>query len=440
MNETSNILILDANVLLYDPQCIFSYPGARIFIPIFVIEEIDRFKKEVSETGRNARYLTQVLDRFRLEGSLTEGIKLENKAVLSVYLPRQRTLKLPDYIDLTKSSNKVLVTALEIQESFREPITLVTNNTNLRIRCSAMGVRVSSYEDRMLDPETLYESIRRKDLNEKNWDRFDAEKKIRLNEESFYPNQHILLQQAEDTTKSQLCRYNHDKDALFPVEPLENGVWNINARNLEQMAALDILMDPSIDIVILAGKAGTGKTMLALAAALEQMLMMDHYKKILVSRPIYPMGKDMGYLPGDINEKMAPWMQPIFDNLEFLMNASTGVSSKMRNAQQLMEKKLIELEALTYIRGRSIPNRFMIIDEAQNLTPHEIKTIITRVGDETKLVLTGDPQQIDNPYVDSASNGLSYVVEKLKPHSIAAHVHLLKGERSPLAELAANVL
>ena len=432
--------ILDANVLLHDPESIYSYPDDYVIIPIFVIEEIDRFKKDFSETGRSARIVSRLLDDLREKGSLTEGVRLDNGSVLSVYVAEERPDALPASLNPGKSSNKVLIATLMINRSYPDNTFLVTNDINLRIRVSALGIKVLPYEDRLPNLEDFYEGIQTLDVKTSEAHLLKKKARLDVDRESYYANQSVILQESEDRSKRIVARYNSDQSCLFPIREFEKGVWGIQARNTEQAVAFDLLMDPSVHVVMLAGKAGTGKTLIALAAALEQMLMENRYEKILVSRPIFPMGKDMGYLPGDIEQKMEPWMQPIFDNLEFLSSHNASPKSKSNSYQRLLDVGLIELEPLTYIRGRSIPNRFMIVDEAQNLTPHELKTIVTRAGEKTKLVLTGDPHQIDNPYMDANTNGLSHMIKKFQKFQLAGHVNLIHGVRSKLAELASNIL
>ena len=432
--------ILDTNVLLYEPNSIFAFPNAYVTIPFSVIEEIDHFKREFNETGRNARFVSEILDKIRVQGSLTEGIELENGSILSVFIIDEHAVNLPAFVNLGKNSNKVLAATTLIHQAYADNNTfLVTNDINLRVRVSALGINVTAYEEKLPNLEKFYQGLSSKTVSLKTFDLI-SQKGLALEiSDNFHANQNVAI--LNDTDDQELiCRYQESAKKLIPIETFPEGIWGIRARNREQEIALDLMMDQSVHVVILAGKAGTGKTLLALAVALELMLSKSQYQKILVSRPIFPMGRDMGYLPGDIEQKMAPWMQPIFDNLEFLSSNHSSPRSKTGGYQRLLEMGLIELETLTYIRGRSIPHRFMIVDEAQNLTPHELKTIVTRVGVDTKLVLTGDPYQIDNPYVDTNSNGLSHVIEKFQKFSLSGHVNLIHGVRSELAELASNIL
>lgn len=431
--------ILDANVLLYDPESIYAYPNSEVLIPIFVLEEIDNFKKDINEIGRNARIVVNSLDEIRKNGSLTKGVELENGSVIRVFITDSKMTRLPQYLNPHKSSNKVLAAALNIEELFPENTYLVSNDINLRIRGAAVGLEVIPYEEKHPDLSLIYEGLNYKEIDDKIFQQIKEEGVLKIDNPVYYANQVVILKNQKADEKI-VTRYHDQKCALIPIQMFEDGIWNVKPKNLEQAVALDVLMDPTVDIVMLAGKSGTGKTLLALAAGMEQMLAKNQYEKLLVSRPIFPMGNDLGYLPGDLEEKMEPWMQPIFDNLEFLLSSQTSAKNKISSYQRLLDQGFIELEPLTYIRGRSIPNRFIIVDEAQNLTPHEIKTIITRVGEGTKLVLTGDPYQIDNPYVDTNSNGLSHVIEKFKKYSIAGHVYLLYGVRSKLAELASDIL
>lgn len=431
--------ILDANVLLYDPESIYAYPDGEVLIPIFVLEEIDNFKKDINEIGRNARIVVNSLDEIRKKGALTKGVELENGSFIRVFITDSRTNRLPPFLNPHKSSNKVLAAALNIEELFPHNTYLVSNDINLRIRGAAVGLKVVPYEEKHPDLSLIYEGLSCKEIDEEEIQKIRTDGFCEVENPYYYANQVVVLK--SKTSDDKLVTRFHDKQGtLVPIQMFEEGIWNVKPKNLEQAVALDVLMDPTVDVVMLAGKAGTGKTLLALAAGMEQMLAKNQYEKLLVSRPIFPMGNDLGYLPGDIEEKMEPWMQPIFDNLEFLLSSQTSAKNKISSYQRLLDQGFIELEPLTYIRGRSIPNRFIIVDEAQNLTPHEIKTIITRVGEGTKLVLTGDPYQIDNPYVDTNSNGLSHVIEKFQKYSIAGHVYLLYGVRSKLAELASDIL
>lgn len=431
--------ILDSNVLLYDPDSINTFPDARVIIPISVIEEIDHFKKDISQTGQNARIVSQMLDKLRVSGSLTKGVKLANGALLSVLIHNDSEIKIPDFLDPRLTTNKIIIALLFVKERHQGETILISNNINLRIKVAALGIQTHSYEEGLTNLEKLYEAIQVLEVSQGKFEKFLQEGFLKIDDALHYANQSLILK-CKNSAQQVTCRYHKEKKQLAPIQLFKKGVWGVRARNGEQETALDLLMDPSVQIVILAGKAGTGKTLLALAVALEQMLSGNLYTKVLVSRPIFPMGRDMGFLPGDVEEKMAPWMQPIFDNLDFLVTNQSSNSNNPGNYERLLDKGLVNLEPLTYIRGRSIPHCFMIVDEAQNLTPHELKTIVTRVGEGTKLVLTGDPYQIDNPYVDPSSNGISYLIERFQHYSLAGHTNLIHGVRSELAELAANIL
>ncbi|OGG93656.1 MAG: hypothetical protein A2527_11070 [Candidatus Lambdaproteobacteria bacterium RIFOXYD2_FULL_50_16] len=433
MNQQS-IFVLDTNVLLGDPDALFDYPGAKLILPLSVLDEMDQFKKEYNERGRNARVLAQYLDKIRLEGSLTQGVTLENGSVLLVDL--EEGLKPQGGLNPLKGSNRVLLATAAIQKRLGRPVTLVTNDLNLRVRASALGVEVKSHDEQGRQRIDLYQGMLKLEPNEQQAHQLEKLGYIEKEHIRCFPNQNLVI---ERHGVPELYRYHENKGRLKRVKPLDRGVYGLYPKNQEQIAALDLLLDEEVHIVTLAGKAGTGKTLLALAAAMELLIKGGKYQKILVSRPIFPMGRDMGYLPGDIEEKLAPWMQPIMDNLEYLSGLQPS-GAKARGHEGLLEKGLIELEPLTYIRGRSIPDRIMIVDEAQNLTPHELKTIVTRTGEGTKLILTGDPYQVDNPYLDPNSNGLTYLIERFQAQAIAGHVTLLSGVRSRLAELAANLL
>ncbi len=431
--------VLDTNVLLHDPRAIYNFEDNHVVIPIYVLEEIDTFKKELSERGRNAREVARQLDSFRAEGkSLAEGVVLPSGGRLSVGLT---VAKLPDALKASQMMDNYIVgVALEVRDRDRNvPTILVTKDVNLRIRADALGLKAEEYTSHSIDVEELYSGNAEIDVSSADVDKFYAEGSLTL-EQPPLANQYLLLKDRDNASHSALGRFDGTTKKVQPVRKLREGVWGIRPRNKEQHFALDLLLNDDIKLVTLVGKAGTGKTLLAIAAGLQKVVEEGIYQKLLVSRPIFPLGKDIGFLPGDIEEKLNPWMQPIYDNLELLLGFSKAEKKEGRSHQELIDLGYIEIEPLTYIRGRSIPNQFMIVDEAQNLTPHEVKTIITRVGENTKIILTGDPYQIDNPYIDASNNGLTTVVEKFKGESLAGHVSLTKGERSALAELAANIL
>jgi PhoH-like ATPase len=433
--------ILDTNVLLHDPQALFHFEDNDLVIPMTVIEEIDRFKKELSETGRNARQFSRIMDALRAKAKLIDGVVLETGGHLRVDLYTEEHLKcLPPELRIDRGDNRILAVALDVKARSEWPVVFVTKDTNLRIKADAVGLTAQDYESDKVSLEDLYSGTAEVFLPRQEIDRFYSQGFLPI-EAEFLPNQCLTLMDEANPSHTALARYN---SALRQAMPLlrapKEGLWGVHPRNREQQFAFDLLLNEDIQLLTLVGKAGTGKTLLAIAAGLHKSADEGQYSRLLVSRPIFPLGRDLGFLPGDIEEKLSPWMQPIFDNVELLLGAVEEGTKRKRGYKELVDLGILEIEPLTYIRGRSIPKQYMIVDEAQNLTPHEIKTIITRAGEGTKIILTGDPYQIDNPYIDSASNGLTYVVEKFKGETIAGHVTLSKGERSCLAELAANLL
>jgi PhoH-like ATPase len=448
--------VLDTNVLLHDSAALTQFSDNTVVIPIYCIEELDRFKKDLSELGRNARHVARQLDQFRSEGNLVEGVPLQNGGQLRVAFTNRELSEM--YASSASADNSILATALDIQDKDPNIETVfVSMDVNLRIRAEAVGLHAVDYDREHIDISELYTGWFQAHVPDELIDTIYSEGSIALKsivefresvetedgetlEAEIHENQYVLLRGQERNSHTALCRCDVDSDRLIHLPRLRDGVWGIRARNKEQHFALDALLRDDIGLVTLVGKAGTGKTLLAIAAGLSRTTDAEIYHRLLVSRPIFPLGRDIGYLPGSVEEKLNPWMQPIYDNLELLLNLSRSDRRDGRGYHELLDMGIIEIEPLTYIRGRSIPQQYLIVDEAQNLTPHEVKTIITRAGQGTKVILTGDPYQIDNPYVDSVNNGLTYVVNRFKDQRIAAHITLNKGERSPLAEAAANLL
>ncbi len=428
--------VLDTNVLLHDPHSIYRFQENTVVIPIWVIEEVDRFKRDVTEIGRSAREVSRELDKLRELGPLSEGVPLPDGGTLHVAIERVEKENLPPTIREGSADNLILGVALALQRKSGD-VVLVTKDTNLRIKADAFGLTAEDYETDKVQIDELYAGWRTLTVAKKTLDSLFQKRSVPC-EADLLPNEMALLLDEENPSHTALARQNPLDRTLQPLDEVKP-LWGIGPRNKEQRFALDLLLNDGIPLVTLVGKAGTGKTLLALAAGLHKVADQQQYQRLLVTRPIFPMGRDIGYLPGELEEKLKPWMQPIFDNLELLLNLS--YSNRGHDAyRELVDQRILQIEALTYIRGRSIPNQFLIVDEAQNLTPHEVKTIVTRAGEHTKIVLTGDPYQIDNPYIDSSSNGLTYVVERFKAQKEAGHITLSRGERSDLAEIAANVL
>lgn len=439
MNKT---FILDTNVLLLDPLAINKFgSGNKVFIPLTVIEELDRFKKDQNENGRNARYFSRLIDGFRSEGSLFNGVKLENGGTLQISVSKEYKGSAGSGLKLDLNDNIILSSALTLKEA-GENVTLITKDINLRIKSDAVNIHAEDYETTDVTVDELYSGQRQVLFPIEKIEEFEKERFLKIEPgdiNSVYPNEYLILVDKNNPFKKALGRFHAKKGGVVPLIKPKEGVWGIHPKNIEQQFAMDALLNNEINLVSLVGKAGTGKTLLAIAAGLECAITKQNYSRVLVSRPIVPMGRDLGFLPGDINEKLGPWMQPIFDNIDFLFG-NQRARNEMTTWDELINQGLLHVEPLTYIRGRSLPQQFMIVDESQNLTPHEIKTIITRAGEGTKIVLTGDSEQIDNPYLDSLNNGLVYTIDKLKGEEIVAHVKLSVGERSPLSEIASKLL
>jgi len=439
------VYVLDTNVLLFDPRALFVFQEHDVIIPMTVIEEIDRFKKDLNEIGRNARVVSRYLDDLRHKGSLQKGVVLPGGGTLRVDYGTDDSMVAIDWGPVT-NDNRILQTTLSLHRQCDERLVLITRDTNMRLKCDALGVVAEDYRNaRIVKSDEHYTGIVEIEVPGTVVDEVYAKGFIPYDEAfDVFAQQFVVLKAAENPTQTAMVRYDSVRERLKLVGRYKEGIWGIFARNKEQLFALELLLDDSIQLVTLNGVAGTGKTLLALACGLKKVADDQIFRKLLVSRPIFPLGRDIGFLPGDIGEKLNPWMKPIFDNLELLV-ASHAESGRGRMVEEpqyqyLLDQKMIEVEPLTYIRGRSIPGQFLIVDEAQNLTPHEVKTVLTRAGEGTKVVMTGDPHQIDNPYVDSVSNGLTHTVERFKGADIAGHVTLRKGERSKLAELAAELL
>jgi PhoH-like ATPase len=435
--------VLDTNVLLHDPDALLNFQDNNVLIPIEVLEEIDKFKKETTERGQNARSVSRLLDQLRAKGSLKDGVVLEGGGRLQILFNGE---PVPNGGDgplgpsaVGSVDNRILGHALAVRR--REPnvrTVLVTKDINMRLKADVAGIPAEDYETDRVNLRDLYTGMFEITGTPAQLSEFRARGEMPLPEGvRRAPSEYCTVASDSEPKRTILGRVDASATRLVPLHDCQN-VWGIKPRNREQHFALDALLDERIKLVTLMGKAGTGKTLLALAAGLKRTISDREFRRLVVARPTISMGKELGFLPGTLEEKLSPWMQPIHDALELLGDLNMGHES--RRAGDLLRSGVIVVEALSYIRGRSIANQFMIVDEAQNLTPLEAKTILTRVGHGTKIVLTGDPYQIDNPYVDAASNGFTYVVNRFRDHAIAAHVELSRGERSELAELAANVL
>jgi len=435
--------ILDTNVLLHDPNSLLNFEDNNVLIPIEVIEEIDRFKRESTELGQNARTVSRMLDAYRGEGSLSAGVKLPTGGKLRIAVQKKGLTNGNGNghgKNGTSVDNKILAVAKDIQKADPKNKTImVSKDINLRIKADAIGLDAEDYETDRVYIKDLYTGMIELTVSPEKMASFRANGELEVNGgKQYFPNEYCTLMDEANPKKAALTKVDATGTKLIPIIDCREGVWGIKPRNREQHYAFDALLDDRVKLVTLMGKAGTGKTLMAMAAGLKRTVLDREFRRLVVARPTISMGKELGFLPGSLEEKLAPWMQPIHDALEMLSDLNMGHDH--RRSTDLMRSGSIVVEALSYIRGRSIANQFMIIDEAQNLTPLEVKTIVTRVGNGTKIIFTGDPYQIDNPYVDGSSNGFNYIVSRFRPEAVAAHVELQKGERSELAELAANIL
>lgn len=440
--------VIDTSVFLTDANSIYDFGNNDIIIPIKVLEEIDKNKGRQDSPGLNARRTIRTLDNFRKKGNLKNGVRIaKGKGILRVS-HLEDELKIPKEMDPSVPDHQIIATALMEKEKLNpKKVIMVSRDINMRVLCDSLDLLSEDYKAGKVvqSRSELYTGFSQYLVDDEIIDRFYEDEKITLDNKEgsrFYPNQYIMLVSNSNEKKTCLARYVGKDHPLAQVGKFKNGnsIWGVDPRNKEQTFALDLLMNPDIKIVTLVGKAGCGKTLLAVASGLQQVIGKNGkdseqgYNRLIVSRPIQPLGRDLGYLPGSLEEKMNPWLAPIQDNLEFLMGNDKSTIEEYKS------KGIIQIEALTYIRGRSLSRAFIIIDEAQNLSSHELKTIVTRVGENTKIILTGDIEQIDNVYIDETSNGLSCAIQRFKDYGISGHIILKKGERSEVATLASEVL
>ncbi len=428
-------VLIDSNVFLFDPNALDHFPDCEVLIPLEVIEEIDRFKHDNSETGRNARQMAASIDAMRASGSLRDGVLLGRGTRLRILVPDD-----PRPQGETSGAAAILRIGRALAASHPDsPPVIITKNVNLRLKADAYGLPAKDYiQATVRDTDTL-RGWHAMEFSSPQIEFLKSGHPLTELQLELQPNEYVFAREQGNPKNACLARYYNEKDGLWPLQDIRRSCCGIRSLNAEQSFSLDALLDESIKLVTLAGKAGTGKTLLAIAAGLHQIFGESRYQRLLVFRPTMPVSRDLGYLPGDLGEKMRPWMQPVFDALEFI-RSQDRLSPTRTLPNDVMDCAEISIEPLTYIRGRSIPNQFIIIDEAQNLTPLEVKTVITRVGSGSKIVLTGDPAQIDNPYVDSLSNGLTRLVDSFLPNPLSAHITLIRGERSELAETASKLL
>jgi PhoH-like ATPase len=449
--------VLDTNVLLHDPDAMFEFKDNKVVIPMTVIEELDGLKRFNDDRGRNSRVVSRKLDSLRHKGNIIEGIVLDNGGIIKIELDWDTTI--PERFVHDKMDHRILATVLKLKKS-GERVIFITKDINLRIKAEALGIVTQDYEKAKVNFSELYTGFKEVEIQDdsvidKMFSEGRIDEKILLSQgikkEDFILNSFFIIK--KNKSKSVLCKVKKNSVGEIEIITLssrDNIIWGLKPLNVQQKLAIDLLLDEKINLITLIGVAGAGKTLLSLACGLHKVIEEKKYRRLLVSRPVIPMGRDIGYLPGTKEEKLSSWMGAIYDNLEYLLaeksykNFNTVKEDREIKLQEMInyffEVGFIEIEALTYLRGRSLPNQFFIIDDAQNLTPHEIKTIISRAGENTKIVLTGDPFQIDNPYLDASSNGLTYLVDRFKGQEIFGHLIFDRSERSKLAALSAELL
>jgi PhoH-like ATPase len=428
--------VLDTNVILHDPMSMFSFEGSRVVIPLTVIEELDTFKRSNDERGRSARFVSRKLDELRKGGKLSNWVPLEHGGMLKIEI--QVSDGLPKAFSAHTKDNEILSCAQYLKKS-GENVVFISKDINLRIKAEALGLETQDYEKEKVDVEDLYKGWRELSVGGDAIDRFYKDKRLDPPAPDLVPNEFVIMK--DGGSKSALARFDFKLQAVVPLIKADSAPWGVKPLNTEQRFALELLLNKDISLVTLVGLAGSGKTLIALAAALQQTLEEKAYRRMLIARPVIAVGHDLGFLPGTKEEKLTNWMGAIYDNLSYLLEKPKGaLDTSDMDIQMLIEEGLLEIEAVTYLRGRTLPGLLIIIDDAQNLTPHEIKTIISRAGQGAKIILTGDPHQVDNYYLDSASNGLTNLVERFKNQTIFGHVTFTKSERSALAALASDLL
>lgn len=474
MAVNKQLYVLDTNVLVSDPRAIYSFDGAYVGIPSIVLEELDEFKKESSDRGRNTREVIRQLDSLRSRGSFAEGILLDNGSTLKVlFIDPKEPIIMPFRLNI--EDNEILLTAL-VNKSAGYEVKFVSKDLNARIKADAIGLEAIDYTKESVSQDAFYRGWMRLPVPAVQLKKeFPDDLQLLVEDKALLPNEFVIVESQHNPHHNRLFRYLGG-DRFMPVyEPQFK--WPLKSRNPQQLMALNLLLDDSIQFVTLFGPAGTGKTFLCLLAALHKVLVENMYRKILISRPVVPLGRDLGYLPGTVEEKLHSWMLPIYDNIDFIVHAgkptrqmqqiahehhdeqekyhnkkgkhkkreflkheTKGDSFGLGPVAELIRHDKLSLEAITYMRGRSIPYQFILIDEVQNLTPHEVTTLVSRVGEGSKIVLTGDPYQIDSPYLDFSSNGLVVTSDKFKGQRLFGTVYLETSERSELSRLVAELL
>lgn len=433
---TGKTYVLDTSVLLHDPEVMRKFVFEEVVIPLVVLEELDSMKRLHTELGKNARQVIRFLSS--LKGDLFKGICLSSQQMLFVYADANKEMHRNFSLHLDQKTHRIVFTAYQLKEEGKEVVILLSKDFVLRLKAESIGIQTQDYESVQKKDSKLYRGWRQIEVPKQKIDYLGVKGSVEFPDLSFSPNEYCYLESSCNTAL--LGKYNSQKGIVEPVPYPDEPVWGISPLNLEQKCALDLLLRDDIQLITLVGQAGTGKTLLALICGLRKIFDEEVYRRMVISRPIMPLGKDIGYLPGTKEEKMYHWMQPIYDNLEVVCDTHVKGGNRSSSKEWVLQSDRIEMEAVTFIRGRSFSNVYLMIDEAQNLTPHEIKAIISRAGKGTKVVLTGDPTQIDNPYLDREGNALTYVIEKFTPHSLYGHIFFEKTERSPLAALAAEVL
>ncbi|OGR64382.1 MAG: phosphate starvation-inducible protein PhoH [Elusimicrobia bacterium GWB2_63_22] len=431
------VYILDTNVLIHDPLSFTKFEENTVVIPISVIEELDNFKHTADERGKSARIVSRKLDEFRIKGKLNAGVKTEAGGTLIVDLDHVQVL--PKEFKLLEMDNRILNTAYWYEQKKHSAI-LVTKDINLRLKAEAVGLTTEDYEAGKVNVDELYPGLVSLDVPSASVDKFYKDHELKSPEkEELSPNEFVVIHSKEDPKKSALGRVDPNDVSKIRALGAEPSPWGIRPLNKEQRCAMELLLDDSVKLVTLLGAAGTGKTLMTLVCGLQKAVEENVYRKLIICRPIVPVGKDIGFIPGTKEEKLSTWMGAIYDNLEFVMD-KRHQESAVEKFEYLLQNEKIEIASVTHIRGRSLPKQYMIVDDAQNLTPHEIKTILSRAGEGTKVVVTGDPYQIDNPYLDIASNGLTYIVDRMRGQKLYGHLTFTKTERSQLAALVAELL